>query len=132
MAGGAKRSVDLVRRHVVKASPLRFVRIFSKPVDTTSFKQVEGSNDVGVNEISRASDGPIHVRLGCEVHYMSDRMLFDNAHHARFVAQIDLLKNVLWVFGCAFEVCKVPRVSQTVQIDKLLDFRAPNDVMNEI
>ena len=84
----------------------------------TGFEQVEGADDVGVNEIARAGDGPVHVRFRRQVHDVRDGVLFDNAHHGGLVAQVHLLKNVFRVFGNLFQIFQVSGISEAIEIDE--------------
>jgi hypothetical protein len=63
----AQRTVDLVGGDVQEAERCLFCVAQVVPVTTHFFQQVEGADDVGLDEIFRAVNGAVDVTFGGEV-----------------------------------------------------------------
>ena len=72
------------------------------------------------------------MRFRREMHDVGDGVLFDDAHHGGLVAQVHLLKNIFRVFGNLFQIFRMPRVGEAIEIDKSFDLRTVNDVVDQV
>ena len=65
------------------------------PAGAAGFQEVEGADDVGVDEIVRAGNRAIDVRFGRQVQHVRNGMLAHDAEHGGLVAQIDFFEDIL-------------------------------------
>ena len=72
------------------------------------------------------------MRLGREMHHVSDSVLAHNMTHRLAIAKIDLLKDVLWVTLDVGEVREMPGVGEAVQVYQPRDGRLVYDMPNEV
>ena len=88
------------------------------PVIATGFEQMEGADDVGLNEVTRPRDGAIHMRLRSEVHDVGDVMLLHDTDDGVFITQVSLLENVARMrHPC--EIFEMPGIRQAVEVHDL-------------
>ncbi|MNC69904.1 hypothetical protein D3C75_1206470 [compost metagenome] len=64
------------------------------PICTSCFQQHVGADDIGFDEIGRASDGAIDVALGRQVHHCIGLVDGKDAIQLGAVADIHLLKHI--------------------------------------
>ena len=96
------------------------------------FEEVESPQNVGGDEIARAGDGTIHMRLGREVHDVGDLMLLKNAEDSLPITKIDFFKDVFGVLVGTPKIREVARVSEAIQIDQAVDAFGLKQQVNEI
>src|SRR5882672_8917097 len=102
------------------------------PETTARLQQIERADDISADEISRPGNGTVHMRFSCQVHHMGNTMLLHGPHHGGLVAQVNFLENVFGMPGDLFQVGRVSRVRQAVQIDELLDLNLVNNVLDQV
>ena len=95
-------------------------------------EQIEGADDVCLNEIARATDRAIDVRFRGEVQDMANGMLLHDTQDFDFVAQIDLFENVFWMPANFFEIGQVSGIGQAIEIDQSLDHVLIDDMLNQV
>src|SRR2546426_437325 len=93
---------------------------------------MERAEDVRVNEIARAADGTVHVRLGRQVQDVSDGVLLYDVEDGWLVAEIDPFEDVFGVTSDRFDVGHVPGISEAVEVDELGDLGAIDDMLDDI
>ena len=103
-----------------------------QPRGAASLEEIEGAHDVGVDEVAGASDGTVHVRLGCQVHHMSDLVALHDFEDGGLVAEIDFFEMVFGMAADLFKVDQMSGIGEAIQIDQPLDFRPVDDVMDDI
>ena len=92
------------------------------------FQQVESSDDVCLNEISRAADRAVHVRFSGEMHHMGYAVIAHDSPHFILVPQIHLLEDVLPILFDLPQVGKVAGVGQAVEVDQTDHLGTVDDV----
>jgi hypothetical protein len=102
------------------------------PKAAAGFEEVEGADDVGLNEIAGAGDGTVNMGFGGEVQDMGDAVLLDQLEHGGLVAEVGFFEGVFGVMRDALEVFEVAGVREAIQVDQAPDFRAVNDVVDEV
>jgi hypothetical protein len=96
------------------------------PVGPRRLQQLEGSEHVGFDEILRAVDRTVHVRLGRKVHDRPWTVLLEQLLHQTSIADVALHEYVTGIPVEAGQVLPVPRVGQLVQVHhRLVAFRKP-------
>jgi hypothetical protein len=103
-----------------------------EPETAAGFQKVEGADDVGLDEIAGAGDGAVNVGFGGEMQNMGDAVFLDQREDGGLVAKVGFFEGVFGMMGDAFEILQMARVRQAIQIDQTPDFRAVNDVMDEV
>ena len=104
-----ERAVDLIGGHMQEAES--FFRFLIKPakVGANGFKEVESANDVCLDELARAVNRAVHMRLGGEIHDSTRLVLGEDFVEKGAVADIASHKDVartaiqrskiLWIAG---------------------------------
>ena len=72
------------------------------------------------------------MRFRCQMHHVSDCVLLDYAQDRRFIAQVHFLKDIFGTLRDPLQVGGMPGVSKAIQIYQPFDFRALNDVLDQI
>ena len=131
---GTEGAENLIGRDLKKPDQLMLdAECGIEPMSAAGFEEVEGSVDVGGDEVSGAGDATINVRLGGEVHDVGDVMLADDAKDFCFVAKVNLLEDIAWVNAMdAIEIFEMTGIGEAIEIDELRDPRLVNDLPNEI
>ena len=82
-------------------------------------EQLEGADDIGLDEGVGRHDGPVHVGFGGKVADRVDPVGVENAFHGRGVADVRPLEHVAPVLGRldVGQVFRVARIGQAVHID---------------
>jgi len=83
-------AVDFVRGDMVKT----FACEIGAPKSSAGLEEVECADDIRVNEVARAGDGTINVRLRRQMQDMSDGVFLDDFNDRFLVAKIDFLEHV--------------------------------------
>jgi hypothetical protein len=109
-----------------------FARKIAGPGRTRCFQQMQGADDVSVDEISRPGDGAVHVRFRRQMQNVRYRILAENCRHSSLVAEIRLFKQILGMVLNVTQVGGVAGVSQAIQVDQQLDFGLVNDLVDHI
>ena len=113
-------AIDLVGRNVQKTK-CGFVRITQAVVvGAGRFQQIEGANDIGLDEIFRAVDGTIHMAFGREIDDGAWFVLHQELVQQRLVANIALHKDVPLVVFQRGQRFKIACIGQFVEIDDRL------------
>ena len=125
---GTQAAVDFVGTDVMEN--LKSVRVLPG-----NFEEVEGPDDVRMDEALRPSDRTVHVGFGGKVADGVDFMAKKNFLHQSGVADIGLYKYIApGISGIdAAQVFRIPRIGQLVHIDNPPpEFLLCQKVMNEI
>ena len=77
------------------------------------FEQRVCSDDVGLDKVRRALDGPVDVGLRRQVHQRIGREIGEEASHRDGIADIERLEPVI---GPALEACQVGRVARVGEL----------------
>jgi hypothetical protein len=83
-----QRAVDFVGRHVQEAEGRRSLSASAAPVGAHGFEQVEGADDIGLDEFSRTFDRAVDVTLGGEVQHRARLVFGQQARHQFGVADV--------------------------------------------
>src|ERR1051325_5059857 len=124
----AEAAVDFVGGNVMEF----FVVEFRAPESAAGFEEVEGADDVGVDEIAGAGDRAVHVRFGGEMHDVSDRVALDDFEDGGFIAEVDLFESVFRMLRNFFQVHQMTGVGEAIEVDEPLDVRIVDDVMDDV
>ena len=87
------------------------------PVGTDGFEQLEGADDVGLDEFAGAVDGAVDVRFGGEVHDGARPVLGEQAADEFKIADVTLDEDVARITVQAGEVLAVAGVGELVEGD---------------
>ena len=87
------------------------------PVLPRGIEQLEGPQNVGVDEGGGVVDRAVHVRLGGEVDDGRRAVFGDRAIDRLAVGDVAADEDVVWVAGDGFERVEIARVGQFVEID---------------
>src|SRR5262245_14482424 len=104
----------------------------SVPGAAASFEQVERANDIRLDEIAGAGNRSIDMRLGCQMKDIRNGMALENIEKGRFVAEVDFLERVFGMLLDRSEILEMAGVGQAIEIHELLNFRAVDEVLNEV
>ncbi len=115
--GFGQRTVDLVGGDVQEAEGLlRFARN-DGVIGSHRLQQIEGADDVGLDEVAGAVDGSVDVALGGEVHHRAGLVFGQQAFDQSAVADVALHKGVVGVVLEAGQGFKVACVGEFVEVD---------------
>ena len=67
------------------------------PILEACLKQVEGADDIRLDELARAVNGAVHVALGGKVHDGIRLVLAEHFCKPCSIAEIDLFENIIWI-----------------------------------
>ena len=112
-----KRAVHFVGGDMQKAESGFFRIRQTRPVAAHRFEQIEGADDVGLDEIAGTVDGAIHMALRREVDYRARAVLCEQPAHQLRIADVALHEDVARVVLQRCEVFQIARVGQLVEID---------------
>ena len=90
------------------------------PVLSGGFDEVEGADDVGLDEGLRAFDGVVDVAFGREVDDALDVVLGKEGFYEGFVADVAFDEGVVGECFGFFEVVKVSRIGEFVEVDEVV------------
>lgn len=102
------------------------------PDCAAGFEQVESANDVGLDEIARAFDGAVHVRLGGEVQNVGDGVFAHDPQHGGFVPQVLLLEAVFRAARGGGDVFEAAGVGEAVEVDDTRDLGLRQHVVEHV
>ena len=72
------------------------------------------------------------MRFGGQMQDMGDPMLLHHRQNGGFVAQVGFFKSVFAMLRDSLQIFQMAGVGQAIQVDQLADFRAVNDVMDQV
>ena len=123
-------AIDFIGADVVKAKT-RFARSIQRlPIGAGGFEQGVAADDIGLDEVTWAIYGTIHMALSGQVHDRIRLMLSKNEVERGAVANIGLHKSVTRT-GAAFgQRFKITRVGEFVDIHHRV-WRVANDVAHQ-
>ena len=101
-------------------------------MSTARFQEIEGSDNVRLDEIARPAYRTIYMRFRRQMHHMRNGMLLHDTKHHGFVAQINHFKSVFGMLCDQLKISKMPRISQAVEVDEFGDLRPINDMLNQV
>ncbi len=110
-------AVDLVGRDVQETEGGAFLVRQRAPVAAHRFEQVEGADDVGLDEGARAFDRAVDVALGREVQHRAHFVLGQKARHQGGIADIAVHEHMACVALQARPVLEVAGIGQLVEVD---------------
>ena len=87
------------------------------PVGAGGFEEVEGADDVRLDELGGAVDGPVDMGLGGEVHDGAGLMLGEQARNQFGIPDIAADKGVAWISLEGGKVLEIAGVGELVEID---------------
>ena len=127
--GGIMRgegAVDFVGGDVEEAE-LFLGRFFELTVVRAhGFEQVEGADDVGLDEVFRTMDTAVDVRFGGEIDDGAGLVVGEEIHHEIEVADVAVDEHVTGVAIQRGEVLEIARVGKRVEVDdRLVRLRQP-------
>jgi hypothetical protein len=88
----------------------------------TRLQQVIGTDDIGVDKLTRAIDGAVDVTLGGEVHDGIRLVLREHCTECSGIAEIDLLKGVVRMLGEIGQRLGITGIGQLIEIDDFTVF----------
>ena len=92
---------------------------FDSASRAAGFEQVEGADDVGVDEIARAGDGAVHVRFRRQVHDVRDGVLSRRPAGRRALSRKSTFsKTYFGMPGDLLQIFQLPGVGQAIEIDQ--------------
>jgi len=103
-----------------------------QPGMAAGFEEVEGADDVRLDEITRPCNRAIHVRFSRQVQDVRDAMLLYDSQHLRLISQIDLFENVLRMTRHRLKIRQMSGIGQAIEIDQRFDLRTADDVLDEV
>src|SRR5579862_67893 len=101
-----------------KTEPGLFFDSHLRRISSYFLQQRKGAIDVGTNKIVGTMDRPIHVTLGSKVNNGGGAMPLQQIVHKLPVTDIPVDEAIAWVGGNLFEIAKIPRICELVQIDE--------------
>src|SRR3990172_7762081 len=127
--------VNLVRRYVQKAERGPELRLARRgKIGTSGFQQLEGADDVGMDEGAGTVDGAIDVRFGGEIDQPSRAVALDHGGHGSAVSNVGTDKIKPPVAGHILQALHTAGVGQLVDHHHpvfTLSKRAPNEVRSD-
>ena len=102
------------------------------PVLSGGFDEVEGADDVGLDEGLRAFDGVVDVAFGREVDDALDVVLGKEGFYEGFVADVTFDEGVVGECFGFFEVVEVARIGEFVEVDEVVLGVFLGKVWNEV
>ena len=115
-----KRPIHLVGGHMQQAKPRLVCTGQAAPIGTQRLQQVECAHDIGLDELCRAVDRAIHMRLSREVDDGAGSVLVQKAGKQRSIPKIAVHKHVACITVQTGEVLQVAGVGEFVQVDDRL------------
>ena len=112
-----KRAVDFVGGDVEKAEVVLRFGGEAVPVGAHGFEQAEGADDVGLDEIFRAVDAAVNVRLGRKIDDGAGLVLGEQPGDELEIADVALDEVVARVAAQGCEVFEVAGVGERVEVD---------------
>ena len=117
---GFQRAIHLVGRHMQQAESRLLGNPQSPEIRTHRLQQMEGADDIGLDEILRAMDRTIHMALCRKVHHRTRPMLGQQPLHQRTVADVPLHKDMAGIVLERSQRLQIARIGELVQIDHRL------------
>lgn len=113
-------AIDFVGGNMQETERLLRIARQGFPVGAHRFEQAEGANDVGLDEVFRAMNRTIDMRLGGEIDHRTRLMLGQQLLDQRRVGDIAVDEQVLGVAIDGRQALQVARVGQLIQVDDQL------------
>src|SRR5262249_43299497 len=109
--------IDFIRRDMQQAERGALARFEAAPITQGFLQQGECSDDIRLDELTRAIDGTVHMTFGCKVHDGLGSVAIEQRAQFRTVADVDLGKYVARMCRRLRDGRKVRCISQLVDID---------------
>ena len=90
------------------------------PVGANGLKQIKCTDNVSLDEISRAMNRAVNVRLCCEIQYCARLVLGEQGVYAGTITNISLHKGMTFVVRERGQIVQITGVSELIQIDDRL------------
>ncbi len=102
------------------------------PEFTAGFEEVEGAENVGLDEVVGSFNRAVHVRFGGKVEDVGDGVVADNAQDGGLVAQVHALEVILRADGGSGHVLQPPGVGEAVEVDDARDCRLRQHMVEHV
>src|SRR5690554_3477506 len=114
---GLQRAINLISAHMQKAKLLPPWSIQTTPVAARRFQKGKGAHDVGLNEISGAMDGAVHMAFSRKVDKRPRLVLLEQTINLALISNIPLHEYVTTIIFQAGKIFQVTCVSKFIEVD---------------
>ena len=115
--GLGERPIHLVGRHMQQAEIAFPCICQAAPVGPHRFQQMEGPDDVGLDEFAWPVDRAVHVRFGCEVHHRARLVLCQQLADQGRITKVALDEHMARVAGQRCQILQIAGVGEFVEVD---------------
>ncbi len=111
-----QRAINFIGGNMIEPFPC--IVIF--PDVPCGIEQVNRSDNIGIDKFHRIQDGAVNMRLGSQMNHSVKAIFFKKFNEELSVNNISLNKSVVWLFFNIFQIGKISRVSQFVEINDFI------------